>query len=1117
MAIAFELATPLLAKHAENGRGTRGRSKCLDGTRQVWGRSHGSLERHVHGYYAADSRGNRKQITVPKHPNSSWFASGIGNIMQNNPILIPDTLPTRASYGRALRAYKRAKKKHRIQSKVIQLTEQLMPGLAYMPVVTNNYDNDMLLLLYTIDKDFSKPSERHIARWFVCMLIDKGNKEGYWDLVPPPALVKVRRHPQMRTLSWDNAASLAAQLSVDFQRSLNDSERFESLESVEALSLIALTASFYGGLNQVNAVSELIKTLQLKKPLPLGHLMAKPFIWVDLIYDDGRAHNITVDEKPCRYTRWFPDTHSLGLISRYQKFQSSESDIGESVSSLFGLLKQSLSKLGVDMPFSSMRALCKAGVSVFEAQPSVSLSSSLVETLCGRNLSLSMTPEYWDSIVSHPIYHPVELRYSDYATKYPTVTGTTGRRRTNKPPNISRIVYKLSKALAPTNSSKCKRSSDDVLSSLEELDSDGWPPMGIYLCKFYGYLFTERNLVPNSVIRYHRELANTLLLEDAKFPLEQLSPEDLFLTYRQIVDEVKGGNPKHYRAGRLDDFQQFAEAYCGYPLILAKIADGENSIPMIRTGYICNSLYQATLKSIQGIEGLDPVTIQGLMVLLILAYRTGLRLQELIKLRLCDIEPSEEYWLFVRSNKFGDNKHSAMPRKIPLAYLLTPTELEVWKTYFGRRNQFSSNDGELLFCHDGLGSFPLDPNMVSRLISNALRMVSGIPSLVFHHLRHTALSNMQLIAEREWELTSFLTGHTQKQVSNIFYQVFGNPNETLRIYWALATFAGHNSPQTTLQSYLHFSDIITYLKCLRTTTTYNISQCKSLSSLSSNKLTRIVHQNKLDAEAIPLEVLRESISTKVALTTHNNIRDISAQDSNASDNDLEVLPLKRRIHVSQAYEILVKYLDGFSIPALVYRYNVREERIELWITNMKSLSELKTKKGKSRLTNIDNGTSNKHWMLPHKPKSRVEEMDAFNIIEGLSKKVESNKEEVLWILNYYIHKTHKSSSGILFNNDADLNKFLSILTPDVISAKRWLFIIKSGIDWHSNRLIESRLENGYEGNAHSTKASTAYLYLRHPNESEYLERKYSDFDKYSASTLRYAFHMASIMAIDNVQ
>jgi site-specific recombinase XerC len=55
-----------------------------------------------------------------------------------------------------------------------------------------------------------------------------------------------------------------------------------------------------------------------------------------------------------------------------------------------------------------------------------------------------------------------------------------------------------------------------------------------------------------------------------------------------------------------------------------------------------------------------------LSALYIVAYRAGLRLSEIQKLRLKDIERSPECWLYIRDTRLDDGKSDSATRKIPL-------------------------------------------------------------------------------------------------------------------------------------------------------------------------------------------------------------------------------------------------------------------------------------------------------------------------------------------------------------------------------------------------------------------------------------------------------------------
>ncbi|MEZ5495219.1 MAG: tyrosine-type recombinase/integrase [Gammaproteobacteria bacterium] len=58
----------------------------------------------------------------------------------------------------------------------------------------------------------------------------------------------------------------------------------------------------------------------------------------------------------------------------------------------------------------------------------------------------------------------------------------------------------------------------------------------------------------------------------------------------------------------------------------------------------------------------------------IILYRTGLRVGEVLKIKLKDIEISDEFWIDIRENNKGDNKTYSSLRRIPLGILLKKEE-----------------------------------------------------------------------------------------------------------------------------------------------------------------------------------------------------------------------------------------------------------------------------------------------------------------------------------------------------------------------------------------------------------------------------------------------------------
>jgi hypothetical protein len=142
-----------------------------------------------------------------------------------------------------------------------------------------------------------------------------------------------------------------------------------------------------------------------------------------------------------------------------------------------------------------------------------------------------------------------------------------------------------------------------------------------------------------------------------------------------------------------------------------------------------------------------------------------MRLGELIKLRLMDIEPGDIGWLFIRNNKIGNNKSSVALRKIPLFILLTSDEEKLVSAHIQNQRIFlqlpcipsqlhchihvTNKPNTLVFCEAQMSSMPLNRQQISNMTGQLLRQLAPDCHYVFHHLRHSALTRLQVVINIE--------------------------------------------------------------------------------------------------------------------------------------------------------------------------------------------------------------------------------------------------------------------------------------------------------------------------------------------------------------------------------
>jgi len=207
-----------------------------------------------------------------------------------------------------------------------------------------------------------------------------------------------------------------------------------------------------------------------------------------------------------------------------------------------------------------------------------------------------------------------------------------------------------------------------------------------------------------------------------------------------------------------------------------------------------------------------------------LFYWSDMRISELAGLRFKDVQglsksgnaqrnPFVE--IIVRPHYKRGVKRPASRRRIPLFALMPAEYLDKFiKFYENRLNAISIRTGkevmnQYLFAYDEAAIEMPDVARIREAIQPVLRTITGDPSIVIHHLRHSTANNLIMMLSAEsssdpvWSLfhkpPTLLT-----ELAPVLKTRLGLHSKTRRsMLWVVSTLLGHADPMTTSASYVH--------------------------------------------------------------------------------------------------------------------------------------------------------------------------------------------------------------------------------------------------------------------------------------------------------------------------
>ncbi|GAB3000663.1 hypothetical protein GCM10027050_19460 [Psychrosphaera aestuarii] len=618
-----------------------------------------------------------------------------------------------------------------------------------------------------------------------------------------------------------------------------------------------------------------------------------------------------------------------------------------------------------------------------------------------------------------------------------------------------------------------------------------------------------RNKHPTSTVkRYYYAVAEYWLLSLQELCIEELDQQEV----TEIRDEIENFRPEHASSKNnlnvLNQLMQFAaENYnIAPPLQL------ETKGPNVRNYLISEHDFNNAFNQLIGkIEQASQKQL-SLCILFLLMGRCGLRPSEAVKLKLSDIELSEELHLYVRPNVFGKNKTYCAKRQIPVAYFLKPNELSFFKQYLNRRiaqsNTFIVNP--LFAPIDIEQKYPFSLSELDFYISRILTNVTET-RLVSYHLRHMAISNLQITLYGEKISSTYPHPFDENQRQKI--RSYIDDARQQNTVWNIAGFAGHLSPNTTFGTYLHNTGVL--LGSFTTQLDFEHSKIFWCNVSEHSKLMLARRFNNEDISAKKLE--REFYSKSQPLTDDNcTVNAITPNQFSLKSH----YTYSDCIHALKAYDKVNKQqLTDIEKAKLIQdisqAISVPKSQITAWINSAKLLNKLHTEKG-SKHRRLFPKNSNR--LCPIEPHTRLEKARAEKMFRKLRMHYVEHKKDIIELCKYLLKNTQYGHSYLKFCSIADYQKFIS--TALLFSeANDWKIEIDSplrmreaALQWkHINRAVNFKIAKTSVANRIKFPVGRAKLYLLQKPSNQSLSPPSKIKPRYSSNVMKHICHVLGIM------
>lgn len=1030
-------------------------------------------------------------------------------------------------YGVEERIEKRRNRINAIQKQVDELLDDYLPDLKNSSSDTDRYDGHIQRLNQELEKLFPRFADFREGRNHLSRKINEGNINDWWSLPVPEYLIRVTRPRPLRTNIWFKRVRMLNRWKVEWHRHLgNRTVAAEPVKEEQRLACCLISAAINGGLCIPEALLALANQLKTQERPFQG---SGELVWIDLVFSrDSEALNFEVDGEPVTLRRWYPDTLTLGVIGCYLKERELDAPRKKDINSaqvwnqVKSYAKSIYHEKGIRL--FEIGTFCRAAIGVTERLPGIRLSQALVEYSIGRISCASIPPENQRSIVLQSSFPRISCSMNDFKTS--SVIPTSKKKtRKNIDCNFEKLISSIRQALGLKISYGEKNTRKKAAKKLQQILEVERLPEPAYLLVdwLYSLLYLEKNTV-STAMRYFSAVGKSWLSATVSIEFEDFDESDFEELYLGILDAEMSEKSRRYNASRLRQLHAHGVTKLGFSPLIDGLGVGlSKSQPTVRAAYLSEQQFIGLRESVENIDGLDEQTRQGLVCLLIIGFRTGLRRGELLKLRVCDVEKSVNRWIFIRNNRFGDNKSSSALRKIPLAIFLTPDEKKYFNAYFSRREAYGGAErNTLLFSMPMTPQVSHDGNMISGLTRYILKSLTGF-DYTFHHLRHTAISRIYAVLVADDELISVVSPYSREDALKLRKAIHNiDEDGALRdIYWSLSALAGHSSPETTFSNYIHFCDKALGGRLRKTTACFSKAAIAEMTGLTANKLTRICKQHAITGDSIPVQMLEREFLENIKpyrelITQHKGKKSLSCMSKSISKPENSVA-----VTIDQCHAVLRDAEKGMALVELSMNYQIPEIKISQWVRNARYLSSLTTKADRKRLYSASRKTVYiGEVLVPPRPNSNAERIQVNKAVDVLRVTYQANKAEVEWSIRYYFENSHASRAGIEFSDVGLLTRFIAIY-GSVFPLKSWrLYYYPLRNADHTNVWRQATEGIAFEVQDREVSRVSrfpygkAVLYLSHPKEDELLKKDNNVLaNKYSSSAIRFVIHMLAIMLL----
>ena len=720
------------------------------------------------------------------------------------------------TYGDQGRARNQQVRALREEKKLLNLLDALVPGASTGQPNLEIFDSQIEPLNAHIQQHAEAGRGAMRLRRFLREGLVAGSSELNWSVTIPPGETRLTNPTNPHEpASFELIQALRLQ-AIEFEKILT-ADFLASQSSELRWGQFIFSAVVLGGLSDKKALAQL-------PPKHLELQYHQDYLWLDL-FDVITQENLKARRG---LRRWFIDPISAILYTQLPALPkaASNKDYWPELERLLHAFLNYLAKQAGQPGHFSCSKTIKTFFSAVRTHQHLLLPPYLAQYCSGEVNSSAWPVEAWQRILfsQRPALNPdlqIELPVLETAPAIRRVEqSASGQQIKAMHRKISEALHRKKGLPEPT----FKSVQDKLLMLQSEVEQVS--TLSACMLAWFKERHLKKEIKRSSAYQQFTSLSSDLItvIDDRTFV--GFDSEEFLGAYEDILERTVASATRANKADLLRRFHAYAVHAVGIAPLNANLTQ-EDIFALPDAELLTETEYQKIYRVFHTHKNTRDGRV--LLLMLILGFRCGLRISEAQNIRLEDLQyrwmmsarPQETgddkasnneavrykdltsvaITLLIRPNKYNTGKTINSQRQLPLNLLLNDDERYELLSYHQLQRQMVGDGREnaFLFSQSTNNAEPLDFTHPQQILHDALREMTGNPSLRYHHLRHSFASH----------LAQCLQGDDAPLEINEHWRNHLKPKtQTRKNLFQMADFIGHSSPQVTLNHYVHNLDVL---------------------------------------------------------------------------------------------------------------------------------------------------------------------------------------------------------------------------------------------------------------------------------------------------------------------